>query len=187
MDIGKTLYVSTRDAWRDWLAANFSSEMEIWLIYPSRASDQPRLTYNDAVEEALSFGWIDSTVKRFGENASAQRFTPRRPQSDYSQANKERLRWLLKEGKIHPSIRVSVVKALKTEFRFPLDILQAIKKNERAWKNYQTFTPSYQRIRIAYIESARKRPDEFKKRLFNFISKTEQNRMFGFGGIEKYY
>jgi uncharacterized protein YdeI (YjbR/CyaY-like superfamily) len=187
MDIGKTLYARDREDWRQWLEANFNTEKEIWLIYPTKDSSKPRIRYNDAVEEALSFGWIDSTVKRIDEHSSAQRFSPRNPDSEYSQANKERLKWLVKEGRIHLSIRESVQNALRTEFVFPVDILQAIKRNRKAWKNFQKFSPAYQRIRTAYIDGARNRPDEFQKRLNNFIKKAEQNKLIGFGGIEKYY
>lgn len=187
MDIGKTLYVWDRKDWREWLAANFDTEKEIWLIYPTKASEKSRIQYNDAVEEALSFGWIDSTVKRIDEYSSAQRFSPRRPGSDYSQPNKERLRKLTREDRLHPSLRESVEKVLSTDFVFPPDILQVIKENDKAWENYKDFSSAYQRIRIAYINSARNRPNEFKKRLNNFIRKTEQNKLIGFGGIEKYY
>ena len=187
MDIGKTLYVPDRKAWREWLAANFNTEKEIWLIYPAKGSGQPRLEYNEAVEEALSFGWIDSTFKRLDDHTSAQRFSPRKPDSRYSQANKERLKWLLKQGMVHPSILDSVEKVLQTEFVFPQYILEAIKENQKAWENYQNFSEAYRRIRIAYIDGARNRPDEFKKRLSNFIKKSAQNKLIGFGGIEKYY
>ena len=187
MDIGKTLYVTDRKDWRDWLEANFNTEKEIWMIYPAKNSGQPRIQYNEAVEEALAFGWIDSTVKRFDEQSPAQRFSPRNPASGYSQANKERLKWLIKEGKIHPSVRESAEKALKKEFLFPPDILLAIKENRKAWENYSKLSPAYQRIRIAYIEAARARPEDFKKRLSNLIRKTEQGKLIGFGGIEKYY
>jgi uncharacterized protein YdeI (YjbR/CyaY-like superfamily) len=187
MNIGKTLHLSDRKEWHDWLASNFNREKEIWLIYPSKQSGRPRIPYNDAVEEALSFGWIDSTVKRHDEHSSAQRFSPRNSDSDYSQSNKERLNRLLKEGRIHPSIRESVEKALNSKFVFPSDILQAIEKNTKVRENYRNFSPAYRRIRIAYIDGARRRPEEFKKRLNNFIKKTEQNKIIGFGGIEKYY
>ena len=92
MEIGKTLYVDTREAWRAWLAANFQTAAEIWLVNPNKASGRPRLLYNDAVEEALCFGWIDSTVKKLDAETAAQRYTPRNPKSSYSQMNKERLR-----------------------------------------------------------------------------------------------
>jgi len=187
MDIGKTIYISDRKSWHKWLEANFNIEKEIWLIYPDKDSGKPRIQYNEAVEEALSFGWIDSIVKRNDEHSSAQRFSPRSPGSGYSQANKERLKLLVVEGRIHPSIKESVKKVLKEEFVFQPDILKAIQENKKAWKNYQNFSPAYQRIRIAYINSARNRPDEFRKRLNSFIKKTEQNKLIGFGGIEKYY
>ena len=187
MDIGKTLYVKDREDLREWLESNFKKEKEIWLVYPTVNSGEPRIPYNDAVEEALSFGWIDSTVKRLDENSSVQRFSPRNPVSKYSQANIERLKRLNKEGRVHSSVRESVEKLLKKKFVFPPDITRAIKKNSKAWRNYQNFSPAYRRIRVAYIEGARNRPAEFEKRLNNFIRMTERNRLIGFGGIEKYY
>jgi uncharacterized protein YdeI (YjbR/CyaY-like superfamily) len=187
VNIGKTLYISDRHGWHAWLEANFNQEKEIWLIYPDKETGQPRIQYNEAVEEALSFGWIDSIVKRNDQHSSVQRFSPRDPRSEYSQANKERLKWLLKEGRLHPSIKDSVEKILRTEFVFPPDIMEAIKKNKKAWINFSNFSPAYRRIRIAYVAGARNRPTEFEKRLKNFIQKTEQNKLIGFGGIEKYY
>jgi uncharacterized protein YdeI (YjbR/CyaY-like superfamily) len=187
LDITKTLYVKDRNEWREWLVSNFTKEKEVWLIYPAKSSGKPRIPYNDAVEEALSFGWIDSTVKRNDDHSSAQRFSPRKPDSNYSQSNKERLKWLVTVGKLHPSMRKPVEKILKEEFVFPPDILNTIKKNNKAWENYQNFSLAYRRICIAYIDGARKRPDEFRKRLNNFIKKTEQNKLIGFGGIDKYY
>jgi len=187
LEIGKTIYVTDRHVWRAWLEANFQTAKEIWLISSEQNSSNQRIEYNEAVEEALCFGWIDSTVKRFDDHSTAQRFSPRKPGSAYSQANIERLRWLLAEGRLHPCVQESVRDILRIEFVFPPDIIKAIQENEKAWKNYLNFSPSYQRIRVAYIDGARNRPDEFKKRLINFIKKTEQNKMIGYGGIEKYY
>lgn len=82
----------------------------------------------------------------------------------------------------------SVKTIIDQEFEFPLDILDEIRKNPMAWENYQKFSDPYKRIRIAYIDSARKRPEEFKKRLLNFIAKTQENKLIkGFGGVDKYY
>lgn len=187
MEIPKTLYLSDREKWREWLERNFDKEKEIWLIFPKKASSRPRISYNDAVEEALCFGWIDSTVKAWDKDNTIQRFSPRKPKSHYSQSNIERLRWLSKENKIHPSIKNIVTQALKKEFVFPADILKAIQNDNSAWENYKRFSEAYKRIRIAYIDSARKRPEEFKKRLTNFIRKTRENKQIGYGGIEEYY
>ena len=122
MEISTTLYVSSRDEWRKWLERNFDKQTEIWLIFPKKSSGKPRISYNDAVEEALSFGWIDSIVKKFDEQSSVQRFSPRNPKSSYSQANKERLRWLLKVKMLHPSVEEQVKKILDEKFSFPSDI-----------------------------------------------------------------
>ena len=92
------------------------------------------------------------------------------------------------EGKIHPDIRPSVLPLIEAEYVFPQDILAEIKEDPEAWENYQNFTDSYKRIRVAYIDAARKRPEEFRKRLDNFISMTRRNRIIGgYGGVDKYY
>jgi uncharacterized protein YdeI (YjbR/CyaY-like superfamily) len=187
MKIGKTIYVTDRQTWRKWLAENYDKEKEIWLIYPKKASGKPRILYNDAVEEALSFGWIDSTAKRIDENSYAQRFSPRNPKTPYSETNKMRLRSLIKQDLVIPSLKATVQEILDDKFVMTSDILKEIEKNKQAWINFQKFSPQYKKIRIAYIEGARNRPNEFKKRLNNFIKMTEKNKQFGFGGIEKYY
>lgn len=183
----RTLYVTDRRDWRIWLEENFDREKEIWLVFPKKSTGKPRITYNDAVEEALCFGWIDSIVKTFDEGNTVQRFSPRNPKSTFSQANKERLKWLDKEKMLHHSVRDAVKKIFREKFVFPDDIIQAIKSDNKAWENYRKFSPAYKRIRIAYIDAARNRPEEFKKRLKNFIKKTRENKQIGFRGIEKYF
>jgi uncharacterized protein YdeI (YjbR/CyaY-like superfamily) len=184
---GPILYCSNRREWRSWLHDHFQKENEVWLAYPKKATGKARIPYNDAVEEALCFGWIDSTVKTLDENHTMQCFTPRKAGSSYSQANKERLKWLYDQGLIHPTIRSDVEEILREEFHFPQDILDQIRKDPQVWKNYSQFSPAYRRIRIAYIDSARKRPEEFQKRLNHFIRKTRENKQIGYGGIDKYY
>ncbi len=187
IEIGETLYLYHRKPWREWLEANFDTAREIWLVYPNKASGKPRILYNDAVEEALCFGWIDSIVKKLDGLHAVQRFTPRNPKSGYSQQNKERLRWLSGKGLLHPSVRQSVNAILNEEFVFPRDILKAIQVNEQAWKNFQSFSPAYQRIRVAYIDAARKRPDVYESRLKSFLRATEKGKQIGYGGIDKYF
>ncbi len=187
MNITKTLHVTDRVAWRKWLQRNYQTEPEIWLVYYKKETGKPRIAYNDAVEEALCFGWIDSTVKSLDRERTVQRFSPRKPRSGYSQANKERLRALLAQGKVVREVVDTLGDILAEKFVIPPDILKAIKANPMAWKNFKKFSPAYQRIRIAFVEGARKRPAEFQKRLRYFIKMTEQAKQFGFGGIEKHY
>ena len=157
-------------------------------MFPMRSASEESLSYNDAVEEALCFGWIDSTNRRLDETHCARRFTPRKPGSPYSRPNIERLIWLDARGMIHPKVRESVLPIIEAPFVFPPDIIDALKEDETVWENYQQFSNPYKRIRIAYIEAARKRPAEFQKRLRSFIDKTRRNKLItGYGGIEKYY
>ena len=185
----KMLYVAHRKDWRAWLKQHYTSETEIWLVYYKKHTGQPRIPYNDAVEEALCFGWVDSTVKSIDEDRFAQRFSPRRAKSQYSQANKERLRALAKQGKIMKDVLATLgdMIAEEDDFEIPPDILKVVKASKEGWKNFQGFSPAYIRIRIAFIDGARNRPQEFEKRLRYFIQMTERNKQFGFGGIEKHY
>jgi uncharacterized protein YdeI (YjbR/CyaY-like superfamily) len=187
MEITKTLHVTNRKDWRKWLRAHYKTEKEIWLIYYKKATGKPRIEYNDAVEEALCFGWIDSTLKSMDERRTAQRFSPRKPKSNYSPANKERLRKLLKQRKVIKEVRETLGDLAVEKFEIPVDILEALKANKQAWKHFQAFSDAYKRIRIGFIEGARKRPEEFNKRLRYFIKMTAKNKQYGFGGIEKHY
>jgi len=182
------VFCAERRQWRDWLAEHFESEREVWFVFPTVDSGETGVSYNDAVEEALCFGWIDGKAGTLDETHQLRRFTPRRPGSGYSQPNIERLQWLDQQGMIHPKIRPSVEALLRAPFEFPEDILRALRRDETVWKNYLAFSEPYKRIRVAYIDAARKRPAEFEKRLENFIRKTRENKLIvGYGGIEKYY
>ena len=166
----------------------FETEPDIWFVFPMKGSGEPALSYNDAVEEALCFGWIDSTIKHIDSLHRAQHFTPRRKGSPYSQPNIERLKWLDAQGLIHPKVRPALEEVIDSEFIFPDDIMEALRQDETVWDNYRSFSEPYKRIRVAYIDAARKRPDEFRKRLENFIRKTRDNKLIiGYGGIDKYY
>ena len=184
----KTQYFTNRKDWRKWLENNFETEKEIWLIFPNKSSGKPCLIYNDAVEEALCFGWIDSTVKKLDDENKIQWFLPRKNKTYYSQSNKERLKWLWAHNLIHSKVKKDVEKIVQEEFYFAADIIDRIKQDEIVWENYQNFSESYKRIRVGYIEAARIRSEEFEKRLLHFINKTREKKMIsGYGGINKYY
>lgn len=187
MKITSDRYFTNPKDWRNWLKKNYKSKKEIWLIYPKKETGKPRIEYNDAVEQALCFGWIDSIIKKLDDEKTVQRFSPRKPKSSYSQANIERLRYLVAKKKVIKEVAETLTDVLNQEFVIPPDILKTIKANKEAWENFQKFSDSYIRIRIAFIDGARKRPEEFKKRLKYFIEMTEKNKIIGFGGIEKHY
>jgi uncharacterized protein YdeI (YjbR/CyaY-like superfamily) len=176
----KTLYVTNREDWRRWLKEHHASEKEIWLVYYRKSSGKPRISYEDALEEALAFGWIDSIQKGIDDERFAQRFSPRREGSAWSEANKERVRRLIKQGSMTPAGMEKLGDSLKDEkVIIEDDLLAELKKDNAAWKNYNSFPEGYKRVRIGWIEAARKRPSEFRKRRDYFIRMTSQNKMFG--------
>ena len=177
-----------RSEWRAWLEAHFETASEVWFVLPLQAAGEKSLSYNDAVEEALCFGWIDSTNRKLDERHCIRRFTPRKPGSPYSRPNIERLIWLEERGLIHSKVREQVLPVIRKPFVFPEDILAALREDGTVWANYQKFSEPYKRIRVAYIDAARRRPEEFQKRLRSFMDRTRQGKLIrGYGGIEKYY
>ncbi len=183
----KTFYAKNRTAWRAWLKKNYKTQKEVWLVYPHKSTCKPRVGYNDAVEEALCFGWIDSQVRNIGPDSAAQRFSPRNPKTTYSQANIERLNALYKEGKLMPEVKTGIKGIILARFKFPDDIIEELRKDKTVWKNYSKYPAAYKRIRVAFINGARNRPAEFEKRMAYLIKMTKQNKMFGFGGVDKYF
>ena len=189
MNIGTTLYVTTRREWRSWLSRYHRTEKEIWLVYYKKSSSKPRIPYNDAVEEALCFGWIDSIVKPIDELKYAQRFTPRKPGAQWSPMNIERLRRLRRQKKVTQAGLEAAKNALAVlrkrqdnaipRIIIPSDILNAIRENPTTWKNFSRFPESYKRIRIGWIDGARRRPEFFQRRLKYFLKMTTQNKRFG--------
>jgi uncharacterized protein YdeI (YjbR/CyaY-like superfamily) len=186
MKITKTFYPPNRKAWREWLKKHAKTEKEVWLIYYQKRSGKTRIAYNDAVEEALCFGWIDSTVKTYDAERIVQKFSPRKRNSPYSQINKERLGRLIQQRKVSPDVLATLGDITTEAFTIPKDILRTLKANPTVWENFQHYSGSYQRIRIAYIESGKRRPGAYEKRLRHFLAMTEQDKQFGFG-IETYF
>lgn len=180
-------YAENRAVWRRWLEENFRVKRRIWLKFPKKESGIDSVSYSDAVEEAICFGWIDSTLKSHDEHSSVQLFSVRNPRSSFSQLNKERLRFLRDEGLLHESVHETAEKVLSESFVFPQDIEDALREDPQVWNNYINFSAPYRRIRVAYIETARSRPEEFAKRLAHFARKTRDNKLIVGRGSEKYY
>ena len=95
MEIGETLYVTSRDDFRKWLIENHASKKEIWLVQYKKSARKPFLQYAEAVEEALCFGWIDNIEKSMDAERYALRFSPRRPKSNWTNTNKDRARRMI--------------------------------------------------------------------------------------------
>jgi uncharacterized protein YdeI (YjbR/CyaY-like superfamily) len=180
MEVGATLDARTGAAWRRWLQRNHARKREIWLVLHAKASGKSSITYNDAVDEALCFGWIDSTVRKVGPHSRAQRFTPRREGSPVSEMNKARARRLVRERRMTPAGRAALGTALRYE---PLvvapDVRRALRAEPGAWSRFARFSAAYKRIRLGFIEGARGRPEVFATRLRYFVRMTAEGKRYG--------
>jgi uncharacterized protein YdeI (YjbR/CyaY-like superfamily) len=177
MDITDTIKPIDRPEWRTWLAQNHKTLTEIWVLSDDRP-EYPTVEYLDAVEEALCFGWIDGIAKRYSSHELAQRFTPRKRHSNWTELNKARARRLIRLGLMTEAGRATM-SDLEAEFIVAEDILAVLRAEPEVWSNYQAFPDLYRRIRIGYIEEMRKNRSEFDRRLQNFVNKTANKKMFG--------
>ncbi|HXO84631.1 MAG TPA: YdeI/OmpD-associated family protein [Gemmatimonadales bacterium] len=179
MKLGKTLYVKNRKAWRAWLARHHKTAREIWVVYYKKGSGKRRIPYNDAVEEALCYGWIDSILKPIDSKKYAQRFSPRKKTSVLSEMNRERVRRLSIAGRMTKAGLAAIAHVEKKVWKIPAEIEGRLKKDAVVWRNFQRFPSSYKRIRIGWIEAARSRRSAFEQRLRYFLKMTKQNKRFG--------
>ena len=187
MEITETLYITSGKEWRAWLKKHHQAKSEIWLIYYRKSSGKPRISYNEAVDEALCYGWIDGIVKGMDEERFTQRFTPRRPNSNLSHLNKERVRQLIADKKMTKAGLDAIVHAFdaKTDkpgkVKLPKDIKQALMANKQAWEYWQQFPEKYKRIRVGYIKDQGYHGQEaYDKALKNLVKMTAKNKRFGF-------
>jgi uncharacterized protein YdeI (YjbR/CyaY-like superfamily) len=177
MEITTTFQPADRAEWRAWLEQNHDTAREIWLLLDRRGGGRG-IAYLDAVEEAICFGWIDGLAKSYSEQLSAQRFTPRRKRSNWTELNKARARRLIRLGLMTDAGRATLPD-LDAPFTIAGDIERAIRAEPGAWENYIQFPELYRRVRISNIEDVRKSEVDFERRLDKFVSKTARNEMYG--------
>lgn len=166
----KLLRVKTRAAWRKWLEEHSTREKEIWLVFAKAGSGQPRVTYDDALEEALCFGWIDTTVRRLDEQYYMQRFTPRSNPKNWSKANLARFDRLEKEGLMTDAGRVKrpagvrpPPRRVQADDRVPPFITRALVGHPRAKTFWDTLAPGYRRDYVRYITEAKKEETRMRR------------------------
>lgn len=183
MDITTVIYPQSRAEWRLWLEANHRIETEIWLRTPHKASGLPRIPYDDCVEEALCFGWVDGLTKKYDDVSAVQRYTPRRKRTFLSELNRQRMYKLIKLELMTEAGLAPVRDQLGSPddpLVIPEDVALRFQADEIAWENFQKFPILYQKIRIGYVMECRKsRPADSDKRLDHLIKKSADNKMFG--------
>jgi uncharacterized protein YdeI (YjbR/CyaY-like superfamily) len=162
-----TFQPKSRKAWRDWLKKHHTASPGVWLVYAKKHSGIPSLSYNDAVEEALCYGWIDSLVHPIDDDLYRQVFTPRKPKSMWSASNRGRVERLVAAG-LMAAAGMAAVALAKKEGRWnatdaaslpmPSELRRALDANAAAKKNWDTYSPGMQRGFVRKVAGA-KRPE----------------------------
>jgi len=174
----------SRAEWRKWLAANHASSKGIWLVLIKKGAGMAGIRYSDAVEEALCFGWIDSRPGTLDKERYRLYVAPRKPGSVWSKLNKQRIRKLVKEGRMTSAGLVKIEAARKDgswntldeidRLVMPADLLEQLSANEDAKRNFESFSTSSKKIILFWIASA-KRDETRQKRIEETVRLAAQN------------
>jgi uncharacterized protein YdeI (YjbR/CyaY-like superfamily) len=186
-----TFHAPDRKTWRAWLKQNHNSSKEVWLVYFKGHTELASISYEDSVEEALCFGWVDSIIQKIDEARYVRKFTPRRMDSIWSETNKRRVRKVIAEGrmtsaglaKITYSLDATSPPAAKKEMAIPDWLKAGLQSNPKAWENFSKLPPSHQRRYVGWITSAMKEETQ-KKRYQEAISLLEKDKRLGIGPNE---
>lgn len=173
------LSIQSRDEFRQWLMTHHAIARECWVkVKRGRPVDDGTFWYIDAVEEAMCFGWIDSTLKRL-DGEAYQRFAPRTKGSLWSELNKERCRRMERLGRMTDMGRAVLPDMSPGGFTIDEEILSALRQDPIVWRNFQNFPPLYQRVRIDTIQIKKKQRPLFESRLKKFIDNTRLGVIYG--------
>lgn len=173
------IFFDSPEAFYAWLEEQHATEAEVWVGYWKKGTGRPSLTWSQAVDQALCFGWIDGRVKSLGEESHKQRFTPRKPGSNWSKVNVEKVARLTEEGKMRPAglaafdqrrqDRTGVYSFERGEdARLEPEQERRFRANARAWEFFQAQPPGYRRTALHLVMSA-KRPETRERRLDRLI------------------
>ena len=180
----ETYYPQSRTDWRQWLKKNHQSEQSVWLVYYTKKSKIPSLSWSEAVDEALCFGWIDSTKKTIDEFSYIQFFSKRKPKSIWSKVNKEKVKLLIENGLMTKAGYESIETAKQNgswvildeveALIIPDDLDQEFKKHKGSKDYFLSLSKSAQKIMLSWIVLA-KLPETRQKRIDEIAESAGQN------------
>lgn len=188
LDSFQRYYAKNRQEWHEWLSKNHETSPGVWLIYHKKNSDKVSVEYEDAVQEALIFGWIDSKVNALDEKRYMQVFTPRKPGSIWAKSNKKRVKRLIEKGLMKPAGLEKVEAAKKDgswtflddieDMVVPEDLTRALNKNKTAKENFESFTDSHKKQILYWIASAKRHDTRIKRIKLTVESALENKKPF---------
>ena len=179
-----TYYAESPAAWRNWLKTNHLTESGVWLIIYKKDNSTPSVTYDEAVNEALCFAWIDSKPNKRDSESFYQYFSKRNPKSNWSRVNKNKIKALLKADKMEKT-GLEMVKIAKTtgtwtaldeveKLILPTELKAAFEKNKKAYENYEAFPRSAKRGILEWIFNAKREATKMK-RIKETVELAEKN------------
>ena len=180
----KNIEAKNRLAWRAWLKKNHARAPEIWLTFYKKHAGKASVSYDEAVEEAICFGWVDSRVRTIDADRYEQKFTPRKPSSVWAASNIERAKKMIAARKMTAAGKAAFDGhehriAVPPPAALPPDLAQRFQKAKRARKNFDGFPPGYRRMAIGWVASA-KREETRRKRLDQLIESSARNERLSF-------
>ena len=179
MEPTNILHFTVRSDFRGWLEENHSKERECWIaLKRGSVPEDGRISYLDAVEEALCFGWIDSTTKSV-DGVTLQRFAHRSKKSRWSELNKERCRRLEKLGLMTDAGRAVLPDMSEEGFSIDDAILERFREDPVAWENFRSSPPLYQRVRIDTIQRDMSDTEAFERKVSKLVQQSHDGVMFG--------
>ncbi|WP_284652972.1 YdeI/OmpD-associated family protein [Flavobacterium terrisoli] len=184
MEEKEHLYFKNAQEWREWLHDNHNSSTGVYLIFYRVDSDKESMRWEEAVQVAICYGWIDSTVKRLDDERRRQMFTPRKDKSVWSKLNKTYIEKLIAENLMHESglRKIEIAKQNGSwesldhveNHIMPEDLTLAFEQNKTAFENYNKFSPSYRKSYLYWLNQA-KREETRKSRIAEIVKLCEQN------------
>jgi len=189
MNIDKALYFQDRRGWRKWLEENSNNTQEVWLVHYKKHSNKLSVSHNDAVEEALCFGWIDGKLKSIDDDKFILRYSPRKSNSVWSKINKDNAERLIAQGKMTKAGLAKIDEAKKngywdtaytnkTKDEMPEDLMKALTEDSKAWQNFGNFANSYRNMYIGWIVGAKTEATR-KKRIAEVVKRSALNKKPG--------
>lgn len=189
MKIFEEKFFLDRDNFRNWLNKSHGTSSGIWLIYYKKHTQKPSIIYEEAVQEALCFGWIDSTVQRIDDEKYKQKFTPRNDKSEWSKLNKERVKKLIKQKKMthHGLVKIDIAKkngmwdklsSGDVIYVMPEIFKKELNKNKSAKVFFEKLSPSHKKHFIRWIATAKRDETKFK-RITEAIIMLSENKKLG--------
>jgi len=189
METSEALFFENGQQWRTWLQQNHAEKNAIWLTHYKKNSGKTGISYDEALEEALCYGWIDGKLKKLDDEKYIIRYSPRKAKSVWSKLNKDKVEQLIESGKMTEAGLAKIEEAKSNGYwnsaytnkktdELPLDLKNALIQDKDAWHHFQRFANSYRNTYIGWVNMA-KSEETKKRRISEVVKRSSLNKKPG--------